>query len=128
LNVCGLHRVAYVRGSLTLLLGFAGMLGLLLTAFLLITWLFSASTKSALFLTWMNLLLWICAVSFAMRFLNLATRGAGPSARTIVFWSILFLLVSMQMTTHLRPILWDPGADFFEANKLSFFDHLAKLK
>ena len=40
-------------------------------------------------------------------------------------WVTILFLVTLQMTTYLRPILWRaPGQPLFEAEKKSFFSHL----
>ena len=49
---------------------------------------------------------WIVAVSFALRFLKSVVSSTGGSQKgPLIIWSAVFLLVTLQMTTSLRPIL-----------------------
>jgi hypothetical protein len=52
-----------------------------------------------------------------------------PSARgALNVWLILLFIVSLQMTTYVRPILWRaPGAPLFATEKKSFFAHLGEV-
>jgi hypothetical protein len=87
----------------------AGMLMLmtvLLIGFAPVAWLFSQSTESA---TWMGTLhLGFCFVAtcFGLRFLYHGfSHSQARSAAGLNTWIIIFLLVALQMTTALRPLL-----------------------
>jgi hypothetical protein len=46
----------------------------------------------------------------------------------VALWFCLFLLVSFQVATYLRPVLWRaPGAPLFSRGKMSFFEHLGDV-
>jgi hypothetical protein len=104
------------------LVGFVGMLALVLVGLLPIEWLFSVSSKSLAFVVWLHLVLWGIAIVFGARFL----RAALPEmpAAAVVLWLALFCVVCFQVTTFLRPTLWrEPNAPMVERGKLFFLDH-----
>jgi hypothetical protein len=89
-----------------------------------VIWLFSVSTLSLTFVVWLHLFSWLVALAFGQRFLVSAV-GANRAAG---LWLVLVLLVSLQMTTYLRPVLWrDAGQPLFAREKLSFFSHFAQV-
>jgi hypothetical protein len=105
---------------------FAGALalaGLLLLGFAPAVWIFAESTDSFGFVGTLGVGVWIVAAWFALRFLKsvvIATGGRqnGP----ILIWSIVFLLVTLQMTTTLRPIL-GRSSEFLTQEKKFFLQH-----
>lgn len=99
--------------------GFCGIAGLILLALMPVTWLFSVSTLSLGFVVWLHILVWMTALIFARRLL---IRTASTAAGAVGFWLVLLFLVSLQMTTYFRPVLWrSPGAPLIELEKRSFF-------
>jgi hypothetical protein len=107
--------------------GFAGMIGLLLVGLMPIVWLFSVSSRSLAFVATLHVCLWVISVAFAARFLGLALRDSGAQAGPIL-WVLLFLIVSLQVATFLRPVLWfEPGAPLFRAEKLFFLEHYDRV-
>jgi len=113
--------------SLGLMAGFSGMLGLLLLALLPISWLFTVSSASLLFVVLLHLIVWWVALIFAFRFLSVIL--VQPAARAALFlWVVLFSIVSYQVTTYLRPTLWrEANAPFFRTEKLFFLEHLGQV-
>jgi hypothetical protein len=113
--------------TVAVLSGFCAVLGLLMMGMIPVAWLFSVSTRSILFLFWMHLFMWVGALIFARSYL----RNVFPTLqqhRILRLWIFLFVLVSFQMTTHVRPILWrDPGQGFFTAGKMSFVEHFRSI-
>jgi hypothetical protein len=88
------------------LAGALALAGLLLLGFAPAVWIFAESTDSFGFMGSLAIGAWIIAVLFALRFLKaviLATGGAQKAP--LMIWSAVFLLVTLQMTTSLRPIL-----------------------
>ena len=110
------------RAFATAITAFCGIAGLILLALMPITWLFSVSTMSLGFVVWMHIFVWMTALVFGR---GILVRTA-PSARGAVgLWLVLLFLVSLQMTTYVRPILWRaPGEPLFRSEKKSFFAHL----
>lgn len=109
-----------------LVAGFAGMLSLLLVGLLPIAWLFSVSSRSLPFVVWLHFLAWLVAVCFGVRFLS---RGLdGRVAVALRIWLFLFLVVSFQAATFLRPVLWrSRGEGLFATGKMSFFEQLGHV-
>jgi len=102
--------------------GFCGIAGLILVAMMPIVWLFSVSTLSLGFLVFLHVLAWLAALAFAHRFL---LRSAKDAPMALTFWIVLVFLVSLQMATYVRPVLWrDRGQPIFAREKKSFFTHL----
>lgn len=115
-----------LRGFSLVLSGFGALLGLLLIGFLPISWLFTVSSRSLLFLVFFHLLVWFICLVFADRFLGQSLKQVGGWNGRFA-WLLLLLLVSLQMTTFLRPILWrPPEASFFQTERMSFFEHLGQ--
>jgi len=114
-----------VRGFTRALAGFAGIAGLILIALMPVIWLFSVSTISLVFVVWLHVFAWAVALTFGRQFL---LRAFGAGNRAAGLWIALVLLVSLQMTTYLRPVLWrQAGEPLFAKEKLSFFSHLAEV-
>jgi hypothetical protein len=116
------------RSFLAVVAGFAGTLGLLLVGLLPIIWLFSLSSRYLGMVTWIHILLWVLALLVGWRFLSRALHASGAKGGPFL-WLLLFTLVSFQVTTFLRPVLWRaPGTPLFESQeKMSFFEHLGRV-
>jgi hypothetical protein len=108
--------------------GFAGTLGLLLAGLLPIAWLFSLSSRRLAAVTWIHLFLWALALLVGWRFLRRALAAVGVQSGMFL-WVALFCIVSFQVTTFLRPVLWRPaGTPIFRmGEKLSFFENLGRV-
>jgi len=82
---------------------------------------------SLAFVSWLHLLLWLLALLFAMRFLGEALRQAGSQSGAVL-WVGLFCVVSFQVTTLVRPVLWRaPGAPLFEGSKMFFLEQFGRI-
>ncbi|MBC8126092.1 MAG: hypothetical protein H8M99_02945 [Gloeobacteraceae cyanobacterium ES-bin-144] len=102
--------LAGARVSITQLAAcFAGALalaGLLLLGFAPAIWIFAESTDSFGFMGTLAIGSWLIALAFALRFLKAVIFATGGSQKgPLTIWSVVFLLVTLQMTTSLRPIL-----------------------
>ncbi len=118
------------------LVGLAGMLGLLLAALLPVAWLFSVSSASLAFLAVLHLAVWIIAVHFGFKFLTAAFRQrrtketghAHGESRPSMAWMLLFVLVSLQVASQMRPVLWRAeGEALFAPRKMFFLEHFARV-
>jgi len=86
--------------------GALALAGLLLLGFAPAVWIFAESTDSFGFMGTLAVGAWIIAVGFSLRFLKAVISATGGTQKgPLVIWSIVFLLVTLQMTTSLRPIL-----------------------
>jgi len=113
------------RAFATTVAGFAGITGLILLALMPVIWLFSVSTLSLAFVVFLHLFVWIIALAFGRQFL---IRAAGAARAALGLWLVLLFIVSLQMTTYLRPVLWRASnEDVFAIEKQSFFEHWIKV-
>jgi hypothetical protein len=88
------------------LAGALALAGLLLLGFAPAVWIFAESTDSLGFMGTLAIGSWVIAVFFALRFLKSVIFATGGTQKgPLAIWSIVFLLVTLQMTTSLRPIL-----------------------
>ncbi|MEM7354137.1 MAG: hypothetical protein AAF657_25260 [Acidobacteriota bacterium] len=109
------------------LTGLAGMLGLLLIALLPVAWLFSVSSASLAFVTLLHFFVWIIAVHFGFKLLTAAFRARGES-RPQVAWAFLLVLVSLQVASQMRPVLWRAEDQaLFAPRKMFFVEHFVRL-
>ena len=96
-------RLAEICG---LLAGMLGLTTLLLIGFAPVAWLFSQSTDSVAWMGALHLLFWFIAGGFGLRFLNNAFLHSQARSRAgLATWMVIFVLVALQMTTALRPII-----------------------
>ena len=100
------------------------MVGLILVGLAPVAWLFAVSTKSISFVTLLAFLIWLVAIGFAGRFVDklgshpLLERQAG-----IKLWFLILILVTLQMTTCMRPMLTLPETGWWTAEKQFFLSH-----
>jgi hypothetical protein len=88
------------------LAGALALAGLLLLGFAPAVWIFAESTDSLGFMGSLAIGSWLIAVTFALKFLKSVVFATGGTQKgPLAIWSIVFLLVTLQMTTSLRPIL-----------------------
>ena len=103
-----------------LLAGLMLLMTILLIGFAPVVWIFSQSTESLAWMGALHLVFWLVATIFGLRFLQ--AGFAQSNARSLAgfnTWVIIFLLVAVQMTTALRPIIGK--ADTFLPTEKKFF-------
>ena len=102
------------------------MTGLIVVGLAPVAWLFANSTESLPFVMVMTLFIWVVSLPFASRFLRHA-QEAGLLRQVIglKLWLIVFIAVTLQMTTVMRPILTAPEqADSpSHPRKIFFMEH-----
>jgi hypothetical protein len=82
------------------------LVSLLLMALAPVVWLFTQATTSAGFMGFLSLGFWLIAIGFGLRLILRGARLGGQSgAGLMAVWSVIFLAVTLQMSTSLRPIL-----------------------
>ena len=82
------------------------LLVVLLVGFAPVAWIFTQSTHSADFMGGLHLVLWTISVVFAMqRLINGLAALNGRAMQALPIWCILFMVVCLQMTTTLRPLV-----------------------
>ena len=109
------------------LMGALALAGLLLLGFSPAIWIFAESTNSYGFMGVLALAAWGISIMFAFKFLHSAVLTAGGGQKVpMVIWSGIFLLVTLQMTTSLRPII-GRSDDFLTSEKKFFLQHWSDM-
>lgn len=89
-----------------LVAGLLALTSVLLIGFAPVAWVFSQSTESVNAMGALHIVFGLVAMGFGLRFLHHAfARVQAGSRAGLATWTILFLLVALQMTTALRPIV-----------------------
>lgn len=105
-----------------LLAGLLALMSVLLIGFAPVAWVFSQSTKSEAMMGAIHLAFWFIATFFGLRFLHMSFRHFHTrSYAGLAVWSAVFLLVALQMTTALRPIIGRSNTFLPAANDKKFF-------
>lgn len=108
-------------------------IGVLLTAMLAIdfvllaslapvAWIFSQSSESVAVMGFIHLLLWGVASGFGFRWIHRSVEPGNRPQGVLHVWCALFLLVTLQMTTALRPLVGKSDT-FLPTEKRFFLDH-----
>jgi len=116
-------RLAEIFGLVT---GLLMLMTILLIGFAPVAWLFSQSTGSVAWMGALHLLFWFVSTAFGLRFLE---QGfCHTNARSVAglrTWVIIFVLVVLQMTTALRPLVGTADT-FLPKVKIFFVNHWVK--
>ena len=116
-------RLAEMGG---LLAGLLMLMTILLIGFAPVAWLFSQSTSSIPWMGALHLLFWLISTSFGMRFLGAGfSQSRARSRAGLNLWLIIFVLVAVQMTTALRPLV-GTAETFLQKDKQFFVSYWAK--
>lgn len=82
-----------------------GVQGLLLIGFAPIAWIFSQSTSSASFMGFLYLVMLLVSAGFGLALTGRVLAATGDRARVLWIWNMMFVVVMLQLTTNLRPIV-----------------------
>lgn len=103
-----------------LVAGLLLLMTLLLIGFAPVAWVFSQSTESVVAMGALHLLFWFVAAYFGLRFLAAGFRHLNATSNAgLNVWIVLFVMVCLQMTTALRPLVG--RADTFLPREKKFF-------
>lgn len=116
-------RLGEVGGILA---GKLALITILLVGFAPVAWVFSQSTASIGWMGALHLVFWVIAAGFGMRFLHAAFGLLLKSRSGILLWIVIYVLVALQMTTALRPILGS-SPDFLPKEKKFFLAHWSEV-
>ena len=109
-----------LRTVIGVLFAAVALSALLLIGFAPVAWIFSQSTDSIPFMGGLHLILWIIAIGSGLRLIGAMGRLlAGATGGQMRLWSLIFILVCLQMTTTLRPIIG--RSDRFLPGEKKFF-------
>src|SRR6267378_6329589 len=110
-------RLAEICG---LVAGLLMLMTILLIGFAPVAWLFSQSTESVVWMGVLHLVFWFIATMFGLKFLDAGfSHSKARSSAGLYTWVIIFILVAVQMTTALRPIVGK--SDTFFPTQKQFF-------
>lgn len=106
-----------------LLAGMLALAGLLLLGFAPALWIFAQGTASFGFMGFLAIAAWLVALAFGYKFLRTALRETGATqSAPLMIWVSIFLLVTLQLSTSLRPIL-GRSDKFLTTEKKFFLQH-----
>lgn len=106
-----------------LVAGLLLLMTILLVGFAPVAWLFSQSTESIAWMGTLHLVFWFIATAFGLRFLDAGFRHTNARGHAgLNTWVIIFLLVMVQMSTALRPIIGTSDT-FLPVEKKFFLSH-----
>ncbi len=106
-----------------LVMGMLMLTTILLIGFAPVAWLFSQSTNSVNWMGALHLIFFFIAAIFGLRFLNTAfSHSHARSDAGFITWIVIFMLVVVQMTTALRPIVGTSDT-FFPKEKKFFLSY-----
>jgi hypothetical protein len=113
-------RLAEIFG---LVCGLLLLMTILLIGFAPVAWLFSQSTQSINWMGTLHLIFWGIATVFGLRFLEAGfSHSRARSNAGFNTWVVIFILVVLQMTTALRPIV-GRSETFLPETKKFFLSH-----
>lgn len=115
-----------IAQTAALLALFLALQGILLLGLAPVAWIFSQSTKALAFMGTLHLAIWCAATLFGLRLLGAAFGSLNRRDMSIVrVWGVVFILVALQMSTTLRPLIGKPGPLPLE-DKRFFLEHWGK--
>jgi len=121
---CVAGMAVTVMQALALAGSVLAMTGLLLLGLTPVCWLFSVSTSSLPFVVVVNFLVWALSLGFAVRLFRLVGDLDGrETAAGLKWWLAIYVIVSLQMTTTLRPMLVRSDAGWRATEKKFFLTH-----
>jgi len=112
---------AKIQHVIGLMLTFITITSLLLVGFAPVVWLFSTSSNSSVFFGFLAITIWIVCLIFGLRVIMRASQcmGGGHGGH-LKLWIIVFILVTLQMTTTLRPFI-GKSDEFINLEEKHFF-------
>jgi hypothetical protein len=104
------------------------MVGLLLVGLAPVAWLFAVSTESLPFIVILTLFIWLIALSFAARYVGkLRANPLFQKQAGIKMWFLILIIVTLQMTTCMRPMLAKPEKGWWTGGKQFFLSHFGSM-
>jgi hypothetical protein len=101
--------------------------GVLLLGFAPIAWVFSQSTSALAFMGFLHLAVWLLATVFAVRVMSRAFEFLNHRKMGVLnVWAVIFIVVTLQMSTVLRPLIAKPVGPVVEPEKMFFLTHWGK--
>jgi len=111
-----------VKDTFAALLMGVALMGVLLVGFAPIAWIFSQATSSVAIMGGVHLAFLVISCMLGLGLVNRALTAMNRNPVRTRLWSPLFLLVVLQMTTTLRPLV-GPADDTFLHSRSFFLSH-----
>lgn len=111
-----------LTGLMGAYLSYLCLIGVLLIAFAPILWIFTQSSGSIPFVGGLSLIVWSLVFLMAANLLRKLTKSDSQSPWQLTLWIVMFFVVTLQMSTALRPIL-GRGESFLPQEKKFFLTH-----
>jgi hypothetical protein len=112
-----------LRGAITVLMASLALTAVLLLGFAPVAWVFSQSTDSVGLISTLHVIFWFISVGFGLRLLRIFMNVARVTDQFhIKVWTAIFIFVSLQMITALRPIVGTANT-LLPQEKRFFFHH-----
>jgi len=109
---------------LSILVASVALTGLLMVGFAPVAWIFTQSTSSVAFMGALHLAFWGIGMFYGLRFLYAAFGFLNRDRNShILVWCVIFVLVVLQMTTTLRPILGEANDQIMVKEKKFFLTY-----
>ena len=116
-----------LRSACGLVLVMLALTAVLLLAFGPVMWLFTQATDAIGFIGFLGLGFWFVGLCFGFRFMLAAASHFGLESRgSLTLWCVLFLVVTLQMSTAIRPIVGTADS-VLPGEKRFFVEHWFKI-
>ena len=113
-----------LRNAAGLMLTSMALMGLLLIGFAPVAWIFSQSTDSLGFMGFLALVFWLISLTFGLNLIFRSATAMGITNKVhLRMWAIIFVVVTLQMSTKLRPIIGPQTETFLQEEKKFFLVH-----
>ncbi|MEM9282223.1 MAG: hypothetical protein AAGA96_10370 [Verrucomicrobiota bacterium] len=113
-----------LKKAAAILLAGLALVGLILTGLCPVAWVFTQSTGSVGFMGFLILSFWMISLLFGVILVFKGARAAGVGhAGYLLFWAIIFVTVTLQMSTSLRPLIGPSEETFLPQEKRFFLEH-----
>ncbi len=100
------------------------LIGLILLGLGPVSWIFTQSTDSVGFMGFLALLFWVVALWFGIALLMQCAEHSGIENKAyLVGWIAIFVIVTFQMSTSLRPLIGPAEVTFLPTEKRFFIEH-----
>ena len=117
-----------LRKAAGLLLTGLTLIGVILIGLAPVLWIFTQSTDSIGFMGFLVLVFWIAALGFGIDTITKGAKAFGDHSTTyLTFWSLIFIVVTFQMSTSLRPLLGPAEETFLPTEKRFFLEHWGQV-
>ena len=118
----GQARIGFVSVMGNLLIALT-LVGILLIGFAPVAWVFSQSTNSIAFIGFIHLAIYLVTLLFGFKLLYQGLQTVSEQQNGFIpVWIVIFLLVSLQMGTSIRPIIGRSDT-FLPTSKTFFLSH-----